>query len=152
MNSKIDLKNANFITTEDRNRLGLKITKRSFFCPLCKTERELKYSSKLTKRHYAQIVVLSVAMGWIMLPVLQAKVIILFFMNWIFFETVNKILFRKQIPCDDCGFDATWYRKDVKVARQKVKNYWDDVKAEKAILQEKAELINEAKRQVEADL
>lgn len=43
---------------------------------------------------------------------------------WIAFEVVNKILYRKGIPCPYCGFDATWYRRDVKIAHQKVRDYW----------------------------
>ena len=30
----------------------------------------------------------------------------------------------KQISCPHCGFDATWYKRDVKVARQLVKDFW----------------------------
>lgn len=39
-------------------------------------------------------------------------------------EIANKMLYRKEIPCPYCGFDATWYRRDVTVANQKVKDYW----------------------------
>ena len=42
--------------------------------------------------------------------------------------------YRKEIPCPHCGFDASWYKKDVKIARRLVKEFWDkqeDVKLQK---------------------
>lgn len=45
-------------------------------------------------------------------------------MVWMSFELINKMLYRKDIPCPYCGFDATWYRRDVKIAHKKVQEYW----------------------------
>jgi hypothetical protein len=49
-----------------------------------------------------------------------------FFIFWGFFEFFNKSFFRKEIPCPDCGFDATWYKRDVRVAKKLVSTYWDE--------------------------
>jgi hypothetical protein len=46
-------------------------------------------------------------------------------MVWGAMEFSLRLLFKKEIPCPHCGFDATWYKKDMKVARQKVKEFWD---------------------------
>ena len=48
---------------------------------------------------------------------------------WGLFEGIHKLQFRKEIPCPYCGFDATWYKRDVKMARKAVKEFW----AEEAI-------------------
>ena len=37
---------------------------------------------------------------------------------------INKLLYRKEIACPYCGFDATWYRRDVKKANELVKDFW----------------------------
>ncbi len=52
------------------------------------------------------------------------KVIYLFFIVWAAYEAVHKMLYRKEIPCPHCGFDATWYKRDVRVARKLVKEFW----------------------------
>jgi len=44
---------------------------------------------------------------------------------WAAFEAIYKIFFRKEIPCPHCGFDATWYKKDVKVSRRLVEEFWE---------------------------
>jgi hypothetical protein len=45
------------------------------------------------------------------------------------FELSIRTDFKKQVPCPHCGFDATWYKKDVKVARSVVKEFWDQKNA-----------------------
>lgn len=62
---------------------------------------------------------------WALVPLMHEKAVFIFFIVWPSFEIINKILYRKELPCPYCGFDATWYRRDVKVARKIVKNFWD---------------------------
>ena len=33
-------------------------------------------------------------------------------------------MLKSEIPCPYCGFDASWYKKDVKIARKKVQEFW----------------------------
>ena len=61
-----------------------------------------------------------------MYPFLGLRSVVVFFLVWGVMEFSKRILFKKEIPCPHCGFDATWYKKDVKVARQKVKEFWDE--------------------------
>lgn len=49
---------------------------------------------------------------------------VIFFAIWGVFELAIRSDFKKQVACPHCGFDATWYKKDVKVARQKVAEFW----------------------------
>jgi ribosomal protein S14 len=42
---------------------------------------------------------------------------------WAIFESTHKSLYRKDLKCPYCGFDPKWYRKDVKLARQKVEEF-----------------------------
>lgn len=102
-----------------------KNVKKEFFCPLCGTKRALKYSSRLSLLNYGQILTVSIIQAYFLMDMMKAKVVFLVFINWAFFEFVNKILFRKNIPCPDCGFDATWYKRDVRVAKRIVKDFWD---------------------------
>ena len=101
-----------------------KKSKSIIYCPLCRTERKIQYRSQLTPMNYLQIFTISIAVGYVLFPLMQYKVLFLFFFVWMAFETSVKVLFRKQVPCPDCGFDATWYRRDVKVARLKVKQHF----------------------------
>jgi len=60
------------------------------------------------------------------------KCFFIFFIVWSVFELSIRTDFKKQVPCPHCGFDATWYKKDVKVARQVVKDFWDQKNADAA--------------------
>jgi hypothetical protein len=103
------------------NKSQKRLTRSIFYCPLCRAERKIQYRSQLSPKNYMQIFTISLTLGYLLYPLMQLKVLFLFFFVWIAFEASVKILFRKQVPCPDCGFDATWYRKDVKVAREKVR-------------------------------
>ncbi len=56
---------------------------------------------------------------------------IFFFITWAIFELVVRSNFQKQIPCPYCGFNASWYKRDVKVARALVQEFWDEKQIEK---------------------
>jgi hypothetical protein len=47
-----------------------------------------------------------------------------FFIYWFGFEATVRLLFKKDLPCPHCGFDASWYKRDVRVTRQKVEEFW----------------------------
>jgi rubredoxin len=120
----MDFEQINFGPTENQVRSIFAKNKVSFFCPLCRTPRQLKYRSDLSKFNYLQILVVSAMMIYFLFDFIGVKSLLVVFFNWIFFEATNKFLFRKNIPCPDCGFDATWYKKDVKMAKRKVAEFW----------------------------
>jgi hypothetical protein len=95
-----------------------------FICALCTAPRQTFYHKNLTRTHYIQIALISLITSWLLFDVMKEKVVFLTFIIWTLFEVVNKLLYRKEIPCPYCGFDATWYKRDVKVARRKVEDYW----------------------------
>lgn len=97
---------------------------RHFICPLCSSPREMRYQKNLNEKQYIQIAVLAGSLIWFLFPLMGFKSLSLIFVVWLGFELVNKMLYRKEIPCPYCGFDATWYRRDVKVARKKVEEFW----------------------------
>ncbi len=103
----------------------VKNPKRKFLCALCSAPRQVKYSKNLTGKNFAQIIILSLFLGWAFFPLMGAKSMTLLFPVWMLVEISNKMLYRKEIPCPYCGFDATWYRRDVNVANTKVKEFWD---------------------------
>jgi hypothetical protein len=98
--------------------------KRNFFCPLCRTERNVDASPRMTTKNHIQIVLTSVVLGSLLYPVIGVESFVVFFLVLGLFELAIRSDFKKQVPCPHCGFDATWYKKDVKVARQKVADFW----------------------------
>jgi len=97
---------------------------RNFFCPLCRTERNVQVSPKLTKKNVRQISLTSLMLGGLLFPVVGVESFCVFFLVWGAFELAVRSDYKKQVPCPHCGFDATWYKRDVKVARQKVAEFW----------------------------
>ena len=111
-------------TLNSRKFYKVKNPTKNFLCALCSAPRSLKYNKHLKSQNYLQIALLSVATIWLLYPYIGEKSLFSVFLIWMAFEFVNKSLYRKDIPCPYCGFDATWYRRDVKVAHKKVQDYW----------------------------
>ena len=102
-----------------------------FLCPLCGVERAVRYTSKLSVKNYIQIAMISVPVVYFLFPLMGERSFFVIFILWFIFEGVKRLLFSREIPCPHCGFDASWYKRDVKVARQKVKEFWDKKNSEK---------------------
>lgn len=102
----------------------LKNPSKEFFCPLCSTKRAFTISPRLTQKNYFQIVMMSVFFAMVLYPFMEWRGVFAFFPIWVSFEATIRILFRKEIPCPHCGFDASWYKRDIKVARRIVKEFW----------------------------
>ena len=60
-----------------------------------------------------------------MFPFMGAKAIVLSLPVWILFEFIHKLLYRRELTCPYCGFDPTWYRRDVNLAKSKVQEFWN---------------------------
>ncbi len=99
---------------------------RDCYCALCRTPRALSYQRHLSPLHYAQITLLTAVLTWLMFPWLQWKTLGSFFIIWAGFEVTRKLLYRRDVKCQTCGFDPTWYRKDVRIARKHVENFLRD--------------------------
>jgi len=108
-----------------RRFFKVKHAQKEFLCALCKAPRQLTLSNKLTLMNYFQIIIISAALGWPLYSIMKEKVIFILFVVWPVFEMSKRLLYRKQVPCPYCGFDATWYRRDVKIARKKVEEFWN---------------------------
>lgn len=96
----------------------------TFFCPLCRSERGISISPRLSQKNYIQILLTSVVIGSLLFPFIGMKCFFIFFVNFGIFELAVRSDYKKQIACPHCGFDATWYKRDVKVARQIVRDFW----------------------------
>lgn len=109
------------------NRIQLvkvKNPKKEFLCALCSSPRQMRYSKNLSKANYLQILVSSAFSTWALFPLIGMSSLLSAPFIWMAFEVTNKFLYRKEITCPYCGFDATWYRRDVKLARKKVEEFW----------------------------
>ena len=100
-----------------------------FFCPLCNTQRAVVTDPHLSPLNYLQIFLVTVAISACLYPFMGMKGIFSFFVVWTVFEAALRINFRKEVPCPHCGFDASWYKKDVNVARRKVDEFWQEKNA-----------------------
>jgi hypothetical protein len=104
----------------------VKNSKKEFMCALCKSPRQMRYSKNLSKLVYLRLLLLSAFLVWALYPMMGEKAVLMVLPLWPIVEFTNKILYRKEIPCSYCGFDATWYRRDVKVAKRKVDDFWSE--------------------------
>lgn len=102
----------------------LKRNKKHFLCALCSSHRTMKYSKNLDLIHYLQIALLSFSFTYFSWSTLGVNSLLFSPIIWVLFEVTNKIFYRKDVPCPNCGFDATWYRRDVKIAKNKVQEFW----------------------------
>ena len=93
------------------------------FCALCRSPRKLRYSRHLSNMHYGQILVLTLVFTYLTFPWLSWKGAMSLPVIWMLFESIHKSLYRKDLKCPFCGFDPKWYKKDVKLARQKVEEF-----------------------------
>lgn len=108
-----------------------------FFCPLCRSQRYFVYSSKLRPKHYRQLILSYLVLMYCLYPVMKERVFLLVFFLWIGMEMVRKMIHRKEIPCPHCGFDMTWYKRDVRVAKKLVQDFWKDHPKVKVIMPNK---------------
>ena len=95
-----------------------------FLCPLCGIERGLQYHSTLRPRHYLQILLIALILGLLLWPLIKWKAIYPSILIWGSYELISKLLYRKDIPCPHCGFDASWYKRNIQMARKIVQNFW----------------------------
>lgn len=109
----------------DKRTYKVKNAAMSFFCPLCTRERAITLRPRLNGMHYIQIAIISVSLIALTASRMGAYSIAFFFITWLSFEAGVRILFRKEVPCPYCGFDASWYKRDVKVAKRLVQEFWD---------------------------
>jgi hypothetical protein len=93
------------------------------FCALCRSPRKLRYPRHLSNLNYFQILIIALVMGAMAYPWLGLKSVMILPVFWMFFEGIHKSLYRKDLKCPFCGFDPTWYKKDVKLARRKVEEF-----------------------------
>jgi rubredoxin len=110
---------------------------RNFFCPLCRTERNVTVSPRLTKKNYLQITLTTIVSGSLLYPFFGVESFVIFFAIWGAFELAIRSDYKKQIPCPHCGFDATSYKRDVKVARQQVAEFWANKQSANSSISEK---------------
>jgi predicted RNA-binding Zn-ribbon protein involved in translation (DUF1610 family) len=108
----------------DRRFYKYKNAQVSFFCPLCSSSRSIAQDHKTSRAHHLQIFILTLFSVMLLYPWWELKTVFSYFFYWAAFEFFRRALFKKNIPCPHCGFDASWYKRDVKVARAKVKEFW----------------------------
>ena len=101
-------------------------TKKEVLCALCGTPRVLKQTRHLSAKNYFQLAMTTAFITWLFFGTLGVNGLYSFFFLWAIMEFTKKFLYRKEITCPHCGFDATWYKRDIQYARKKVQTFWDE--------------------------
>ncbi|MFI5389895.1 MAG: hypothetical protein ACHQYQ_00935 [Bacteriovoracales bacterium] len=99
----------------------LRNPKLEFFCPLCRTERGFIYNSKLSWKNYFQITLITL----LFFPIFGPRVFVFFLAIAAIMELILRIFLKNEIQCPHCGFDASWYKKDIKTTRKKIQEFWE---------------------------
>jgi predicted RNA-binding Zn-ribbon protein involved in translation (DUF1610 family) len=110
----------------DRRPYKVKNAVLKFLCPLCGVERGISVHYKLTMKNHLQIGIISIVLGLIGYSFLSWGVILFYPTVLVSFEFVRRSVYRKEIPCPHCGFDAVWYKKDVPKAKQLIHEFWSE--------------------------
>ncbi len=97
-----------------------------FFCPLCRTQRNFSISFRLSTMNYIQMFIITALFTGTTFSWWGFRGVFIIFLLWPAFEFTRRALYKREIPCPHCGFDASWYKKDVKVARKLVSDFWED--------------------------
>lgn len=119
------LNNANYLSSVVYER---KKCFQDVFCALCGMKRRIMVgSSKLTPVQHIQTVLVSVFLAWALFPVFGMGSLFLYPFVWLFADLGKKVLYRRGAQCHYCGFDAVTYKKDVRKAKNLVKNHIDSL-------------------------
>lgn len=95
------------------------------YCALCRSPRVLRYQKNLSKAQFFQIFLISLVAGSASFSWLGFKVVGIPVIVWTAFEMIQKSYYRRDLVCPFCGFDPTWYKKDIKLARRKVEEFME---------------------------
>ena len=95
-----------------------------FFCPLCGNDRGLQHRSSLGLQNYAHILLMGLILNVILWPFMGPKALFAGLLIWPIYEWIHKAIYRQDLPCPHCGFDAAWYKRDVQMARKIVQEFW----------------------------
>ena len=93
------------------------------FCAFCKTPRRVYRKRHLSLVNYIQALSLAGFFSFLFWQSLDAKALVLFFISLMIIEAGILLRRRMDIPCSNCGFDASLYIKDQAAACEKVKQY-----------------------------
>ena len=102
-----------------------------FYCPICKMQRRSFYWPSPRLRHYFQLIVFVAFMTFALWNWFGVKGMFLGFPAWAVFEFFYRARARQSLICPHCGFDPYLYKFDVKLARKKVEQFFDNKKKTK---------------------
>jgi hypothetical protein len=95
-----------------------------FYCPICKKQRRSFYWPSPRLRHYLRFVGFGLFMAGCLWPWCGFKGLFLILPAWALFEFFYRARARQSLICPYCGFDPYIYKHDVKLARQKVEQFF----------------------------
>lgn len=97
-----------------------------FFCPVCKAQRRSFYWPSPRLKHYISLSIFAILITLIMYPFFGMKGFVVNLPIWVVFEFVYRARARQSLICPHCGFDPYLYKHDVKLARQKMDEFFEE--------------------------
>ena len=95
-----------------------------FYCPVCKSQRRTLFWPSPRPRHYLSLVVFISVLVFLLWNWYGLKTLFIGFPIWGGFEFVYRARARQSLICPNCGFDPYLYKHDVKLARQKIEDFF----------------------------
>ncbi len=97
-----------------------------FFCPVCKAQRRSFYWPSPRLKHYISLSVFAIIVTLILFPFFGYKGVFVNLPFWGVFEFIYRARARQSLICPHCGFDPYLYKHDVKLARQKMDEFFEE--------------------------
>lgn len=102
-----------------------------FYCPICKRERRSFYWPTPRTRHYVALAITGLVLTAALWNWFSFKGAFLIFPIWGAFEFIYRMKARDSLICPHCGFDPYLYKYDVKLARDRVAQFFANKEKEK---------------------
>ncbi len=102
-----------------------------FYCPICKMQRRSFYWPSPRVKHYARLAFFIACLAGLLWPFMGFKGAFIGFPVWAAFEFFYRARARQSLICPHCGFDPYLYKFDVKLARKKVEQFFEEKKAQR---------------------
>lgn len=97
------------------------------YCALCSRSRKQRVASpNLTLQNHGQIIIIAVFAAWSLYSAMGMAVFFLYPFIWMVMEFSKKSIYRKEVKCPHCGFDAICYVRDVRKAKALIKQHYAD--------------------------
>jgi hypothetical protein len=106
----------------------------SFFCPLCRVPRRVRFRKRPGGfGHFSQVGLTAIVFSMATWRWFGVKGLVSFIPIWTVFEVIYRLRMRAALRCDQCGFDPYLFLLDENKAKVEIENHWRKKYEEKGI-------------------